>query len=107
MKALGMKPWWIIREVLTESFLLLIMGMIIGNMLAFFTVFALSDSGIDLSALAAGVEFAGMTRVIYPIVSVKDWSVANLVVLGLGILICIYPAAKAASFTPVKALAHT
>jgi ABC-type lipoprotein release transport system permease subunit len=107
MKALGMKPWWIIREVLTESFLLLIMGMIIGNMLAFLTVFALSDSGIDLSALAAGVEFAGMTRVIYPVVSVKDWSIANLVVLGLGILICIYPAAKAARFTPVKALAHT
>jgi ABC-type lipoprotein release transport system permease subunit len=107
MKALGMKPWWIMRQVLSESFLLLIIGIITGNILAFLTVLSLSDSGIDLSALAAGAEFAGMTRVIYPIVSIKDWSIANLVVMVLGLLICIYPAAKAAKFTPVEALTHT
>ncbi len=107
MKALGMKPWWVIREVLTESFLLLIIGTIIGNILALLSVYALSERGIDLSALAAGAEFAGMTRVIFPIVSIKDWSIANLVVMILGLLVCIYPAAKAAKFTPVEALAHT
>ncbi len=107
MKALGMKPWWVMREILAESFLLLAIGIIIGNILAFLTVSALSDSGIDLSAFAAGVEFAGMTRVIYPIVSIKDWSIANLVVMVLGLLVCIYPAVKAARITPVEALAHT
>jgi ABC-type lipoprotein release transport system permease subunit len=33
MKALGMKPWWILREVLVESFLILICGLFIGNSL--------------------------------------------------------------------------
>jgi len=107
LKALGMKPWWILREVLTESFLLLITGMIIGNILAFICIYALSGSGIDLSALAAGAEYAGMTRAIYPAVEFKDILVSNLVVLLLGILVSAYPAIKAARFTPMEALAHT
>jgi putative ABC transport system permease protein len=107
LKALGMKPWWILREVLTESFLLLISGMIIGNILAFICIFALTGSGIDLSALAAGAEYAGMTRVIYPAIALKDILMSNLVVLLLGILVSAYPAVKAARFTPVEALAHT
>ena len=107
LKALGMKPWWIIKEVLTESFFLLVMGMAIGNILGFLSIFALSESGIDLSALAAGAEFAGMSRVIYPAISGRDVIMANLVVFILGLLVSIYPAVKAARFTPVEALAHT
>jgi len=107
LKALGMKPWWIIKEVLSESFFLLLMGMAIGNILGFLSIFALSGSGIDLSALAAGVEFAGMTRVIYPVIFIRDVAMANMVVFVLGLLVSVYPAVKAARFTPVEALAQT
>ena len=107
MKALGMKPWWILREVLVESFLLLVCGLIAGNLLGFLSIFALSGSGIDLSALAAGAEYAGMARIIYPAVALKDVLVANLTVLLLGLLVSLYPAIKASRFTPVQALAHT
>ncbi len=107
MKALGMKPWWILREVLVESFVLLICGIIIGNALGFLSIYAFSGNGIDLSALAAGAEFAGMTRIIYPVVAVKDVIVANLTVLLLGLLVSLYPAIKASRFTPIQALAHT
>ena len=107
LKALGMKPWWILREVLTESCLLLVTGMIIGNVLGFVCISALSGSGIDLSALAAGAEYAGMTRVIYPAIELRDILMSNFVVLFLGILVSVYPAVKAARFTPVEALAHT
>ena len=107
LKALGMKPWWILREVLTESFLLLITGMAIGNALGFVCIYALSGSGIDLSALAAGAEYAGMTRVIYPAIALRDILMSNFIVLFLGILVSAYPAVKAARFTPVEAMAHT
>jgi ABC-type lipoprotein release transport system permease subunit len=106
LKALGMKPWWILREVLTESFLLLITGMTIGNFIGFACIYALSGSGIDLSALAAGAEYAGMTRVIYPAIEIKDVLLSNFMVLFLGVLVSAYPAFKAARFTPVEALIH-
>jgi len=107
LKALGMKPQQIIKEVLTESFLLLILGVAMGDILGFSTVFALSAKGIDLSALAAGTEYLGFSRVIFPVIYFKDLIIANLVVLILGFFVSMYPATKAARFTPVAALAHT
>jgi len=107
LKALGMQPWWIIREVLTESCLILLLGMAVGNGLSALSVLALSGPGIDLSAFAEGLEYFGMSRVIYPVMIARDIILANLVVFVLGILVSLYPAAKAARFTVVRALAHT
>jgi ABC-type lipoprotein release transport system permease subunit len=107
LKALGMKPWWIVRQVLTESFYLLVLGMIVGTGFGGLSILALSGTGIDLSSLAAGAEFAGMSRMIYPVVQSKDVITANLVVFILGIIVSLYPAIKAARFTPVEAMAHT
>ncbi|GBC61770.1 ABC transporter permease [Desulfonema ishimotonii] len=106
LRALGMKPWHITAEVLTESFFLLMMGMAAGNFLSFLSLTALADTGIDLSAFAAGVEYAGMPRIIYPAVKPYNAIVANLVVLVLGLIVSLYPALKAARFTPVKAMAQ-
>jgi ABC-type lipoprotein release transport system permease subunit len=107
LKALGMKPRWIIQEVIIESIYLLILGMIIGNAAGFLSVLALSVHGIDLSSFAAGTEYWGMSRVIYPAILGQDVIVANLVVFILGLVVSLYPAVKAARFTPVEALAHT
>jgi ABC-type antimicrobial peptide transport system permease subunit len=107
LKALGMRPGRIIRGILTESALILLLGIVIGNILGLLTNWGLSFGGIDLSRLAQGVEYAGMARIIYPIVLVKDILAANLVVLLLGVIVSLYPAVKAARFTPVEALTHT
>ncbi|MDM8525884.1 ABC transporter permease [Desulfococcaceae bacterium HSG8] len=106
LKALGMKPGRIIREVLTESSFLLIIGMIVGNILGLLTIFFLSGNGIDLSSFAAGAEFAGISRIIYPVIQIRDLIISNMVVFVLGFLVSIYPAAKAARFTPVEAMAR-
>ena len=107
LKSLGMKPVGIFAGIITETLILLLIGITIGNVLAFLCVYALSGSGIDLSAFAAGAEFAGMSRVIIPVISVWDFTAANLVVLVLGLIVSAYPALKAARFTPVEALSHT
>jgi ABC-type lipoprotein release transport system permease subunit len=107
LKALGMKPGWIIRMVLTESFYLLMLGSLFGNILGVVSIRALSVNGINLSKFASGLEFVGMTRIIYPALHRQDILAANLVVFFLGLLVSLYPAVKAARFTPVEAMAHT
>ncbi len=107
LRALGMKPAAILQEVLSESFLLLVIGIALGNILGWLSVFALSFRGIDLSFMVAGLQAFGFPRVIFPVLLLPDAVVANLVVFILGLAVSAYPALKASRFTPVQALAHT
>jgi ABC-type antimicrobial peptide transport system permease subunit len=107
LRALGMKPGWIVEEVLTESFLLLVMGMFLGNCLGILFSAALSYTGINLSMLAGGAKTFGLPRVIYPVLLMPDAVLANVVVFVLGLLVSAYPAVKASRFTPVEAMART
>jgi len=107
LRALGVRPFGIVKGVLTESFFLLLLGIGAGNLLGFLSVLALSKKGIDLSSLAAGLQYAGISaRVIYPSPHVQDLVIANAVVLVLGMVVALYPALKAARFTPVEAMRH-
>ena len=105
LKALGMKPIWIIRSVLLECLILLIIGLIAGNLLGFATVLSLAG-GIDMSFMAQGSEFFGMGHIIVPFLIAKDVLAVNAVILILGLLVCLYPAVKAGRITPVEAMAH-
>ncbi len=107
LKSLGMKPLRIVKAVLMESFLLLLLGTAAGDALGFLSVAALSGPGLDLSSLAAGLEYAGMPRIIYPVIDAWDFVLANAVVLVIGLIVSLYPALKAGRFTPVAALSHT
>jgi len=104
MKALGMRPFQIIKGVVTESFFLLVLGILAGNILGFLSVAVIAKNGIDLSALAAGTQMWGIPRILYPEIWVQDVIVAGLVVLFLGILVSLYPAFKAARVTPTTAM---
>ncbi|NLC70460.1 MAG: ABC transporter permease [Desulfuromonadaceae bacterium] len=105
LKALGMKPGWIVRQVLVESLLLLLIGQIVGSSLGLLSYWGLARTGIDLSAVAEGMEYVGMTRMIFPVLLPRDALTANLVVFLLGLLVSVYPAVKAGKVTPAKALA--
>jgi len=105
LKALGMKPIWIIRNVLIECLILLILGLFAGNLLGFATIQSLGN-GIDMSFVAQGSEFFGMGHIVVPFLTVKDVLSVNAVILILGLLVCLYPAIKAGRITPVAAMAH-
>ena len=107
LKSLGMKPRQIVFQVITESFILLLIGSFLGNVLAFALTWALSINGINLTAFAAGMETFGMTRIIIPVLLKQDVLMCNAIVFVLGLCVCLYPAIKAARFTPVEALAYT
>jgi ABC-type antimicrobial peptide transport system permease subunit len=104
LRALGMRPGAIVGEVLMEAVMLLVLGTAVGNLAGWASVAALAVHGIDLSAMAAGMELAGLSRVVYPVVTREDLLLANGVVLVLGVTVSLYPAIKASRFTPVEAM---
>ncbi len=106
MRSLGMRSRLVVAEVLAESFFLLVIGMAAGNALGLLSVFALSAHGIDLSAFSAGMEFVGMSRIVFPVLAARDVVTANVTVFFMGLAVSVYPAAKAARISPVEAMVH-
>jgi len=106
MQALGMKPSAIRLQVLLESVMLLVLGLLAGNLLAVASILPIQD-GIDLSAVAEGMEMMGVSSVLYPALTLKDILMANTVVIVLGILTSLLPAWRASQYSPVEAIAKT
>ncbi|MCF8076670.1 MAG: ABC transporter permease [Desulfotignum sp.] len=104
LKAIGMKPLRIFNMVVVETVFLLMIGLAAGNLAAFFFIFVFSNTGIDLSAFSSGIQMWGIQRVIFPVIDVFDIILANLTVFVLGIMVGVYPAVKAARFSPVETM---
>lgn len=102
-QALGMRPTHIVGQVLVESLILLALALAIGNVAAWGTIRSLKG-GIDLSAVAKGMELIGVAPVIYPAWSAGDLAAANVLVFVLGVLASLYPAWRAARHVPIEAI---
>jgi ABC-type lipoprotein release transport system permease subunit len=103
MLALGMKPASILGQIIIESMMLLAVGLLIGDALAWLTVKPL-ESGIDISVVAKGMEMFGASSVLYPKLHMDDVILSNVVVLILGFLASLSPAWRASRYEPVEAI---
>ena len=106
MMALGMRPQWIMYQVLLESLMLLTLGLVIGNILAVITILPM-ESGIDISMVAEGMELAGMGTTLYPTLASEDMLMSTLVVIVLGLVASLLPAWRASHLNPIQALSRT
>jgi len=106
MRALGMRPSAIVYQILVESIMLLVLGLVIGNLVAIGTIAPLKD-GIDISVVAEGMEMMGASSMLYPVLQWTDLLLANAVVIVLGIITSLLPAWRAARYRPVEALSRT
>ncbi len=103
MMALGMKPRTIVAQIVAESILLLAIGLAAGNVLAWATIYSLSD-GIDFSFVGDGLEIMGAASVLKPSLGIGDVLLSTAIVLGLGFLASLSPAIRASRYQPVEAL---
>ena len=103
MLALGMKPYVILSQIVVESVLLLLIGLLIGNLLAWATVIPLQD-GIDVSMVGEGMEMFGASSVLYPELLLDDVIMANVIVVVLGIVASLSPAWRASRYQPIEAI---
>ena len=103
MQALGMRPSSILYLILMESLLLLALGLLAGNILAIASILPLKE-GIDLSAVAKGMEMMGAGSMLYPALKLRDLATANVVVILLGLVTSLLPAWHASRYSPVEAI---
>jgi len=103
MLALGMKPSSILGQIIIESMLLLVLGLVLGNFLAWATIVPLQD-GIDISIVSEGMEMWGASSMLYPKLYPGDMILASTVVLLLGFLASLSPAWRASRYEPVEAI---
>jgi len=103
MLALGMRPIYILGQIIVESLLLLAIGLALGSALAWAAVQPMKD-GVDLSIVGDGMEMWGMSSVLYPELLLSDVVLANVVVLVLGFLASLSPAWRAAHYEPIEAI---
>jgi ABC-type lipoprotein release transport system permease subunit len=103
MLALGMTPRSILGQIVTESVLLLIIGLVIGNVAAVASIEPLKD-GIDVSIVGEGMEMMGASSVLYPALYLKDIVMANAIVIVLGFFASLSPAWRASRYDPIRAI---
>ena len=107
LQALGMRPRYIVGQVLMETLILLVIGVAIGNLLGWFTTDVILVNGIDLSAFAKGTEQFNMSSTMILTLRTEDLIQINILVILLGLLASLYPAIKAARYIPVEAITRT
>ncbi|MFT4716907.1 MAG: ABC-type lipoprotein release transport system permease subunit [Paracoccaceae bacterium] len=105
LQALGMKPRQVLYLVALESVFMIGIGVLLGAIFAALTIWSLSD-GLDLSAFAEGLEMFQGGQVLYPEYDVAGFVLFSLTIWGLGILVALWPARRAAKLSPVQAMRH-
>ncbi|MGI9325971.1 MAG: ABC transporter permease [Pseudomonadales bacterium] len=103
LRALGMQAGSVVQQVVIESMLLMLAGLVLGIGFGALLVYWLGD-GIDLSRWAQGMEMAGMRSVLRPVLETKDLLLVAVLSLVLGLLASLYPARKAVNIEPLEAL---
>ena len=105
LKALGMRPFQVVKGVVMETFFLLVLGISAGMALGFFTVALIAKTGIDLSALSAGAQMWGIPRKLYPEIWAQDVAVVGVLCFFLVLFVCGVPApAGGGGFFPPPAI---
>ena len=102
-QALGQKPRFILFQVWLEAILMILVGLIFGNLLSWLSVMATGE-GIDVSVFARGMEMLNMSNIIPFVITMDDLIVANVTVALLGMLTGLYPAWRASRLVPADAL---
>ena len=105
-QALGMRPSFIVGQVMIESLILMVLGLVIGNLLSWLSVLSLAD-GLDLRSFAQGMEQFSMPSILKLQLTAGDVLTANTLVIVLTLIASLYPAWRAARFVPVEAITRT
>lgn len=104
LMSIGMKNSRIYSMIVTEAFIIGIVGTIAGLIIGLLLEIPLAHSGIDLSFFSSGLEAFGIGTVIYPVLSIGNIIMSSLFMPFVAILGALYPAYKAIKLEPIYAI---
>lgn len=104
LMAVGMNKVRLFGMILSETFFLTMVGTPLGLLLSWITVSILGNTGIDLSAFAAGLNAYGLDTVIYPDLNGVYYLNITLLIGVAAFLSALYPAWKTLKLKPVEAI---
>ena len=103
LRALGMRKRTVVGQVIIESLILMGVGVVLGTGFGYGIFYWLED-GIDLSAWAEGMEMAGMSTLLVPVIVPMDVIVVVVLSMVLGLIASLYPAWRVVRIPPLEAL---
>ncbi len=106
MKALGVSPWQLVGLVFAETFVMALLAAIVGLASGWWISDYYHHHGIDMSTLAGSITYGGIAfdPVWYGFVTPDALIYPVVFLLLMALIAVIYPAAKAALLSPVKAI---
>jgi len=102
--AVGMKKNKIFRLILLETIFLSVTGGFGGIVIGALTIYILSFTGIDLSAVATSLESFGSSTMLYPFLPVTMYIILTIMIIIAANIAAIFPAWKAVKLEPAKAI---
>ena len=102
-KSMGMKSSLVLSQVVTESLIIMLIGLIGGLSLSWL-ILQLIGEGIDLQAFSAGFEMMNLAPKIKPAVVWQDIRVVIIATVFLALFASLYPAVRAVRLDPLVAL---
>ena len=103
LRALGMRKRLVLTQVVLESSIIMAIGVVCGLALGYVIYLAMAD-GLDLSAFAEGVEMAGMSTQLKPVLLGTDFVLVAALSMALGVLASLYPAWRVVKPSPLDAM---
>ncbi|MEM1190057.1 MAG: ABC transporter permease [Pseudomonadota bacterium] len=106
MLALGMKPGFLVAQVLLESTYLVLFGTLGGAAIGATAIRAMDD-GLDLGRFGSGASMFGATERLYPAIDTEQMLFACVLVLVLSILTSLYPVIQSTRRVPITVLTRS
>ncbi|MEC9285861.1 MAG: FtsX-like permease family protein [Pseudomonadota bacterium] len=104
LRALGMRAGAVLLQIVTESTLIMIMGVVIGTAAGGGLCLWLSD-GVDLSAFSEGLEAFGFSsNTLVPTIMPADLAFVVVASLVMGVVASFFPALRAVRLNPLEAM---
>ena len=106
LMSIGMKTTKLFRMIVTESFIIGIIGTVLGIAVGLLIQLPLSHSGINLSMFAGSLKSLGVGAIIYPETTYENLFSLVIMIPLIAVIAAFYPAYKAAKLEPVSAIRY-